>query len=108
MCYHDLILRSKGKKKVTVLKVNLSRRGQAVVENHLSLSCNAVLLIEYEVVIKAQPLVKILPLTLTSWVTDQTHNLFPLRYKEGREKTYQFKKPFQPGNQGPLLTTEGI
>ena len=73
----------------------LSRRGQAGVENRLPLSCSAVFLIEYKVAIKAQPLIKIPPLLLTSWLTDETHGLFLLRYeKPERERKYRHKNLF--------------
>lgn len=63
--------------------VKLYRRGQASVEKHLSLSCSAVL-IEYNIVIRAQPSVKISHLPLTSWVT--VSDLQPIFPEVGRAK----------------------
>lgn len=59
--------------------VKLYRWGQAGVEKLLFLSCSAVL-IEYNIVIKAQPSVKISHLPLTSWAT--VSDLQPMKSKE--------------------------
>lgn len=63
--------------------VKLYRWGQASVKKHLSLSCSAVL-IEYNIVIRAQPSVKISHLPLTSWVA--VSDLQPIFPEVGRAK----------------------
>ena len=62
------------------------RQGQAGVEDHLSLSCCAALLIDYDVMIRGQPLVKASSLPLSSWVTVSDSAYFPWGMKIKEKK----------------------